>query len=103
MPDAEYQGPAIVKIPADVDQPDKLVFGLTARQAGILMATAAGLWILYQAVRFWVPCLLFLPMAMVLLIAVAVAVTANRDGLSLDRLALAALRHSVSPRRQVLA
>src|SRR5260221_6679504 len=92
-----------VKIPADVDQPDKIVFGLTVRQAGILACTAAGLWLLFQASRPLVPPLVFLPAAALVLLVVAVAVTATRDGLSLDRLGLAALRHAASAKRQVLA
>src|SRR5690606_27020658 len=41
------EAPMSVKIPADVDQPDKILYGLTARQLAILAGTAAlCLWLL---------------------------------------------------------
>lgn len=101
--DNGYAGPNPAKIPADVDQPDRVVLNLTARQAGILAATAVGLYILFEASQPLMPPLVFLPVAALILAAVAVAVTVRRDALSLDQLGVAALRHAVSPRRQVLA
>jgi hypothetical protein len=40
-----------VRIPADVERPDKLLAGLTARQLAILAVTAVALWAGYAATR----------------------------------------------------
>lgn len=103
MPEDTYNGHAVAKIPANVDQEDRVLLGLTARQAGILATTAVALYLLFQASRPLVPPLVFLPLAAVILVLVAVAVTMSRDGLSLDRFALASLRHARAPKQQVLA
>jgi hypothetical protein len=44
-----------VRIPADVDRPDQLLAGLTARQLAILAAAAVALWAGYAATRHVVP------------------------------------------------
>lgn len=103
MSDADFQGPRIARIPGNVDAPDRIVMGLTARQAGILTATAVVLYGLYQASRPLLPLLVFGPLAVLVLTTVTVAVTVNRDGLSLDLLGVEAWRHLRSPKRQVLA
>ncbi|MFG2084632.1 PrgI family protein [Spirillospora sp. NPDC048824] len=90
-----------VKIPADVDQPDKILYGLTARQLAILGGTAAVvLWVLltFQAV---VP----FPVLVAVVIPVAaggiVLAVARRDGMSLDRYLVTALTHLRTPRTRV--
>lgn len=92
-----------VRIPADVDRPDRLVGGLTGRQLGILAATAIVVWLLVGLARVVLP----LPVAVVLvwpLVGVGVALAlGRRDGLSLDRLVLAAFRQRRAPRRMVPA
>lgn len=103
MPEDPYNGRAVAKIPANVDQEDRVLFGLTVRQVGILAATAVVLYLIFQASRSLMPPLVFLPLAAIVLMIAAVAVTMSRDGLSLDRLTLAALRHARLPKRQVLA
>ena len=40
-PDTDADSAPHARIPADVDQPDKIVYGLTARQLAILSAAAA--------------------------------------------------------------
>ena len=77
--------------------------GLTARQAGILTATAVVLYGLFQASRPLLPPLVFLPLAALVLATVTIAVMMSRDGMSLDLLGITALRHLRSPKRQVLA
>lgn len=99
----DYRGPTTAKIPADVDQPDRVVLNLTARQAGILAATAVVLYAVFEASQSLVPAPVFLAIAALILAAVAVAVTMRRDALSLDQLAVAAIRHQAASRRQVLA
>lgn len=89
-----------VRMPADVEREDKLLAGLTARQLVIIAVPGVGLWLLYQAAGHLVPPLVLVAVAVpVMGVAVAAALT-NRDGLSLDRLLLAALRFAKSPRRR---
>jgi len=99
-PDAGY-GP--VRIPADIDRDDKILGELTARQAAILAAAAAGLWLAWTATRHLVPPAVFAVAAAPAALAALMLALGRRDGLSLDRLALAALRHARQPRRLVPA
>lgn len=91
------------KIPQDVSRPDKIMFGATARQCLILGGTAAGLWLIWLVTRSLVPPLLFAAAAGLLLLLLGIAVTAERDGIGLDRLLIAALWQALSPRRRVMA
>ncbi len=92
-----------VPIPADIDRPDKILAGLTARQVAIAATAAVIVWAGWVAARHVLP----LPAFAVLAAPVAVAATAlvigERDGLSLDRLLAAAWRQARSPRRLVTA
>jgi hypothetical protein len=92
-----------VRIPADIDRPDRILAGLTARQLAILAASGAAAWALATAAAVALPT----PLAVALaappaLVGVALAL-GWRDGLPLDRLALAAARHRRAPRRLVPA
>jgi hypothetical protein len=92
-----------VRIPADIDRPDRILAGLTARQLAILATSGAVAWALATTADLVLP----LPVAVALaappaLVGVALAL-GWRDGLPLDRLALAALRHRRGPRRLVPA
>jgi hypothetical protein len=92
-----------LRIPADIDRPDRILAGLTARQLAILAASGAVTWALATAAAVILP----LPVAVALaappaLVGVALAL-GWRDGLPLDRLALAALRYRRGPRRLVPA
>ena len=95
--------PARVRVPADVERPDQVIVGLTARQAAILTVTAVMLWLLWQVVHAFVPPMVFLGCAAPMLATGTVLALGRRDGLSLDRYALAALRHARSGHRQVHA
>ncbi len=92
-----------VRIPANVEVEDRLVFGLTARQLAILAGTGTLAWLLALALRSLVP----LPVAAVLVLPVLAAgllvAVGERDGLSLDRLLMAAVNHARVPRRRVPA
>lgn len=92
-----------VRIPADIDRPDTLLGGLTARQLAILAITAVIVWAGYAATRTWVP----LPAFGVIALPVAgggVAVAlGRRDGLGADRLLAAAIGQRRGPARMVLA
>ncbi|MEU1969681.1 PrgI family protein [Micromonospora sediminicola] len=87
------------RIPADVDTPDKIVYGLTARQLAIL--AVAGV-IGYGTVRA-VGTLLPQPVLIAILTPLAgtaiVLALGRRDGLSMDAWLLAAVRHTRSPKR----
>jgi hypothetical protein len=90
-------------IPADVEAPDRLVYGLTARQVAILAAAAGACWLLWRAVGRLVPPQL----AVAGLLPIAAAATGvalgRRDGLGMDAWLLAALRQRRAPRRLVPA
>jgi hypothetical protein len=95
--------PAPVPIPADVEQPDKVLAGLTARQVAIAAAAAAALWLAWQAARHVMPLAVFAALASPVGLAAAALVIGERDGLSADRLLAAAWRHARGPRRLVTA
>lgn len=93
----------IVRIPADVDQPDKVVAGLTARQAAVLGTVTVLLWLGYQICQHTVPATVYLVLALLALLATAVPVTMSHEGVPLDRLLVAWLRFTGMPKRLVLA
>lgn len=103
MTDDDLHGYRTVRIPGNIEKEDQIIGSLTLRQAAAIGGTGAVLWCLWMAVRNWVPALLFLAPALLVLFAVALSVSVNRDGASVDRLLLAALKQAVSPRRQVPA
>src|SRR6266545_3656699 len=92
-----------VTIPADIDRPDRILAGLTARQLAILAASGAVAWALAATAGLVLPLGVAVALgAPPVLVGVALAL-GWRDGLPLDRLALAALRHRRGPRRLVPA
>jgi len=86
-----------------VEREDRVLAGLTARQVAILVAAAAVLWLAYTATERVVPLPVFAAIALPFGAATAMLALGRRDGLSLDRLVLAAIRQARSPRRLVLA
>ena len=92
-----------VRIPADVDREDRVIGPLTARQLLILTVTGIVLYGTYTITRQ------FVPVAVFLIVAIPIGVTATflalgqRDGITLDRLVLAALRQRLSPQHRVAA
>lgn len=89
-----------VRMPADVEREDKILAGLTARQLLIIAVPGLGLWLLYQGAGHLVPPLVLVAVAVPIMGTAVAAALASRDGLSLDRLLLAALRFARSPKRQ---
>jgi PrgI family protein len=92
-----------IRLPADVEMEDRLAFGLTARQLVILAVTAIACYAVFAAVGSVLP----MPVAAVLAVPLALAGVAlalgRRDGLTGDRLALAAARHLSQSQRRVSA
>jgi hypothetical protein len=97
----EVPGP--VPIPADVDRPDKVLAGLTARQVAIAAVAAVILWAGWMAARHLMPLPAFAALAAPVALAATALVIGERDGLPLDRLLAAAWRQARAPRRLVTA
>ncbi|MGW4826267.1 PrgI family protein [Amycolatopsis japonica] len=92
-----------VRVPADVDRPDRVLGPLTTRQLVILGVAGLLLYGLYSATRAFVPLPVFLIVAVPVGITSTVLALGHRDGLPLDRLALAAIRQRLAPRHRVAA
>ena len=92
-----------VPIPADVEMPDKILAGLTARQAVIAAVAAVIIWAAFEATRHVMPLPAFAALAAPAGLAATALVIGERDGLPLDRLLAAAWRQARSPRRLVTA
>jgi len=92
-----------VRIPADIDRPDRLVAGLTGRQLIILAGTAMLLYLGWSAARTVLPLPVFLLVAVPISAAATLLALGKRDGLSLDRLLLAAIGQHLQPRHRVAA
>ena len=92
-----------VPIPADVDRPDKILAGLTARQVAIAATAAVIVWAAFEATRHVLPLPAFAVLATPVALAATALVIGERDGLPLDRLLVAAWRQARSPRRLVTA
>jgi hypothetical protein len=87
------------RIPADVDTPDKIVYGLTARQLAILtVAALIGLG-LVRALGPLLPQPALIAILTPLAGAAIVLALGRRDGLPMDTWLLSAVRHTGSPKR----
>ena len=92
-----------VRIPADVERPDKLLAGLTARQLAILGVAAVVLWAGYAATRRLVPPVVFAVVALPVGAAAAVLALGRFEGIGADRWVRFAWRHHRAPHRLVPA
>ncbi len=92
-----------VQITADVDRPDKILLGLSARQLAFLAVPALGLWAAYAVARHHLPLALFAALGAPVVLGGLVLALGRRDGLGLDRLLVMALRQARAPRRAVPA
>jgi len=93
-----HGAPTAVRIPADVEAPDKIAFGLTMRHLCIAATVGVLLWLAYTATRAVVPAAVFLGLAIPVIGATAALLLIRRDGLGLDELLVAAIRQRRSPR-----
>lgn len=94
---------APVRIPADVDMPDRLIGPLTARQVAILAVTGLVLYTTWRLTRAAVPVPVFLALAIPIGASTAVLALGQREGISLDRMLLAAIRQRMAPRHRLAA
>jgi hypothetical protein len=91
------------RIPADIEREDRILAGLTARQVAILAAAGVVLWLAFIATRDVVPLAVFAAVALPVAAVVTGVALGRRDGLSLDRLLVAAIRQARAPCRLVVA
>ncbi|MET7338969.1 PrgI family protein [Nonomuraea sp. NPDC005650] len=95
--------PLIAHIPADIAQPDKIAYGLTIRQI-IIVATAGALAaVVYYLFHHLLPVVVIAGLVLPMLALGLVVALGRREGLSLDRFSLAALRFARAPKRLVAA
>ena len=92
-----------VRIPADVERPDTLLAGLTARQLAILASAATVVWGAWGASRAFLPLPVFAGLVSPVGVGALALALGRRDGLSGDRFALAGWAHLRTRRRQVNA
>lgn len=95
--------PQVVRIPADVERPDRVLGSLTARQVAVLAVTGIVLYVIWTATRTVVPLPVFLIFTVPIGTCSVILALGQRDGIPLDRLVLAAIRQRLSPRHQVAA
>jgi hypothetical protein len=92
--------PSRIRLPADVEMEDRLAWGLTARQLVILAVTALAGYAVFEAVASVLPMPVAAALAAPLGLAGVALALGRKDGLTGDRLALAAARYlTQSPRR----
>jgi hypothetical protein len=85
--------PMSARIPADIEQPDKIMYGLTGRQLAILGVTAAVTVSVFTAAAPILPVPIAVGLCFPLVVAGCSMALGRRDGMGLDRFALAALDH----------
>ena len=92
-----------IRIPADVERPDKLLAGLTARQLAILGVAAVILWAGYAATRHLIPAVAYGAAAIPLGAVAAMLALGRFEGVAADRWVSSAWRHHRAPHRLVPA
>ncbi|NKQ59024.1 PrgI family protein [Amycolatopsis sp. K13G38] len=82
---------------------DRVLGPLTARQLGILAVTGLVLYAAWSATRAVLPVPVFLALAIPVAATAVFLALGQRDGISLDRLLVAAIRQRMGPRHRVAA
>ncbi|GAA3913996.1 PrgI family protein [Actinoplanes auranticolor] len=95
---AERDNNVRARMPADVDAPDKVLYGLTFRQLAILAVAAVIGYAGWQSLHDVLPAAMLVGTAVVLGGLVFGLALGRRDGLAMDVWLLAAIRHSRQPR-----
>jgi hypothetical protein len=93
--------PLRAKIPADVEAPDRVLYGLTARQLAILGVAAALAYLLFQALHEKLPMPALLGALVPIGGVAAMLALGRRDGMPLDAWLLSAVRFHRAPRTLV--
>lgn len=95
--------PLLARIPADIDQPNKIAYGLTFRQILIITFTGGIAAAVYYLCHRLLPVVILAAMLLPFLALGLTVALGRRDGLSLDRFALAALLFARARKRLVAA
>ncbi|RQX08761.1 PrgI family protein [Micromonospora inaquosa] len=101
MPRRTDDEPLRTRVPADVERPDRIVFGLTLRQVVVLTVTALSLYAVWTALATVVNPLYFIAGTIPVAGAAFFLAVGRRDGICLDTWLLAAIRHRRTPHRLV--
>jgi hypothetical protein len=96
----QTQEPLRTSVPADVDAPDRIAWGLTARQLAILAVAGTTGYGLHQTLATVVPPLVLAAVGLPVAGLVIAVVLGRRDGLGLDTWLLAAARYGRTARHQ---
>ncbi|MEU8001539.1 PrgI family protein [Catellatospora sp. NPDC049111] len=88
----------VTRIPADVNTPDKIAFGLTARQLAVLSIAAVAVYGIYRALAGHVSPSTMLAIMLPLGGLAATIAMGSRDGLPMESWLLAALRFLRAPK-----
>ncbi len=91
------------RIPADVDMPDRIFAGLTARQLAILSCCGLLLWGMYMTFGAEIPLVAFGAMAAPVAAAGLVVATTTPGRVPLEKLFVLGLRHLATTNKRVLA
>ncbi|MGP3916339.1 PrgI family protein [Nonomuraea sp. 10N515B] len=92
---------SVARIPADVEQADKILGSFSARQLAILGGTGLLLYSAYMAVGEQVSLIVCAVVALPIAVVGILLAIGQHDGVSLDRYLLAAVRHQQSPKHLV--
>ncbi|MFI7131300.1 PrgI family protein [Nonomuraea sp. NPDC050153] len=95
--------PLLARIPADINQPDKIAYGLTFRQILIIILTGGIAAAIYYLCHQHLPVIILAAILLPLLALGLTVALGQRDGLSLDRFSLAALLFARTPKRLISA
>ncbi|WP_433530250.1 PrgI family protein [Micromonospora sp. CA-263727] len=97
------EAPMRARVPADIERPDRLAFGMSGRQLVVLAVAGLLLYTVWTAVATVVHPVGFLAGAIPVAAGAFLLAVGRRDGVGLDMWLLAALRHHRGPRRLVPA
>ncbi|SEN79010.1 PrgI family protein [Nonomuraea pusilla] len=95
--------PLLARIPADINLPDKIAYGLTFRQILIITLTGGVAAAIYYLCHQLLPVVILAAILLPLLALGLAVALGRRDGLSLDRFALSALLFARARKRLVAA
>jgi PrgI family protein len=95
--------PYRARVPADVDQPDKIVYGLTARQLAIVAVAVAIAYGVFKGLGRLLPQPILIAIMVPIGGAAIVLALGRRDGLTLDLWLLSAIRQSRAPKHHAAA